>query len=83
MFKIGQKVVCTNDLGWIVIETGQPTTGPEKGEILEIDFFDDAGYLGFNKYGGEGYYPPSFRPLHDNIVKNIIKQVTEKPIVIP
>lgn len=84
MFKVGQRVVCIENVPWMSHITMTRSGGPSKDEELEIDFIEEAfgfTFLGFNKYHQtEGYHSVHFRPLIDETVESIIELVKPKPV---
>jgi len=84
MFKVGQRVICiVKGDGWYLPDHNGKFNGPVKDEELIInDIYNQYDYvfLIFNKYHKtKGFESSCFRPLHDETVENIIKQVKPKP----
>lgn len=73
-FKIGQKVVCINEDGWISGWTESVSNGPYFEETVTVRGYDGVGLL-FDEYeGDEGYSPDQFVPIiDDDITKDLAK----------
>jgi len=76
-FKVGQKVVCINGIWY---RNGEPNHGPKKGDTLEIAAFCscECGYLKFEEWEGETYYPGSFRPLEEDFAEEVLEKAEKE-----
>lgn len=86
IFRIGQKVVCINAKEANSVAPGfeAPPGRVEQDEVYTIIAIDEVPglipALVFEEVGWHSCFEHhSFRPLHDDIVENIIKKVKEEP----
>ncbi len=77
---IGRKWAYDNGLGKLT-----ECDGPKYGEVytvVGVKKYDGELFVELKEYPREWWISTKFRPLHDDIVRNIIAQVTERPVVL-
>lgn len=84
----GSLWICTNEIGWINLETGKDTYGPRKDEIVTECGRIDGDFLVFEEYPGvdelgepHGWDIKHFQKLQDPMEVNIKALISEPQTV--